>query len=372
MNAPDVIVIGSGPNGMAGAVRLARAGLKVMVLEAHQRRPGGAVGSGELTLPGFVHDLGAGFFPLARVSPALAALPLERHGVSWLNADVESCHPALDGSSASIVRLAALGADAGKYFGDADDTRRWEHVARAHAELESSLFPALLGPFPSLGPLLTLGVANLIRLGLLFAASTRGLSQRWFQSAAARRVLPGLALHGDLGPDDFAGSAMAYVLALTASSVGFPVVRGGAQRLIDALVTLLELSGGQLRLGTRAERVVVRDGRAVAVRVAGGDEIPVRVGVSPTPRRRRCSAASSRARICRAGCFATRSASAMAGAPSRSTGHFRSQYRGRTRWRGGARPSTSARAWTISLASPRRCEAERCRASRTSSSASRV
>lgn len=286
MPDPDVIVIGSGPNGLVGAVRLAQQGLRVLVLESNPKRPGGAVGCEESTLPGFIHDFGAAFFPLARVSPALRALPLERHGVTWLNAPVESCHPALDGSSASILRLSAAPAPSDSYFGSVEDTLSFERVARAHQLFEPALFRALLGPLPSWQPLIELGLFRLLKLGAWFASSTRRLSTRWFQSVAARRVLPGLSLHGDLGPDDFCGGAMAYVLALAASSVGFPVPQGGAQRLTNALVTLLELSGGQLRLGARAERIVVRKRRAVAVSIQGGEEIATRFGVlaNTTPR----------------------------------------------------------------------------------------
>jgi phytoene dehydrogenase-like protein len=274
MRDPDAVVIGSGPNGLVAAARLARAGYRVQVLETNPARAGGAVGSDAATLPGFVHDFGAGFFPLARVSPAFRELPLEPHGLRWLNAPVESCHPALDGSSASIIRLSAADGAGGAYFGSAEDTDAWEKLARWHAAGEERLFRALLGPLPSGGALVRVGLGRLLRLASWFAASGRGLSRRWFRSEAARRVLPGLALHGDLGPEDFAGAAMGYVLGMTAATVGYAIPAGGAQRIADALVALVQAHGGQVRLGARVTEVIVRRGQAVAVRLATGEELP--------------------------------------------------------------------------------------------------
>src|SRR5437773_5587694 len=99
----DAVVIGSGPNGLVGAATLARHGWTVLVLEA-KGRPGGALYSEESTLPGYLHDVGAAFFPFAEHSPAFRALDLARTGLEWRHARWESCHPAPDGSGVSIAR----------------------------------------------------------------------------------------------------------------------------------------------------------------------------------------------------------------------------------------------------------------------------
>jgi phytoene dehydrogenase-like protein len=243
-----------------------------LVLEANPRRPGGALGSEELTRPGFVHDVGAGFFPFGRSSPAFRALDLEAAGVVWLNAEIESCHPALDGSRACIARDLELSS---QLFGDARDGEAWRKLASFHRSIEPRLLEALMNPFPALGPAARLGLFNLLRVGAMFGRSGRRLAQGLFRGEAARRVLPGVALHVDVGPDDWFGAGLGYMLALTASTGGYALPRGGAQSITNALVTLLERHGGRLRLGAQVSRIVVREGRAVAVALAGGEEIPV-------------------------------------------------------------------------------------------------
>jgi phytoene dehydrogenase-like protein len=267
---PDIVVIGSGPNGLVAASTLAQKGFRVLVVEAHPRRPGGALGTEELTLPGFLHDVGAGFFPFGTTSPAFRSLDLQSAGVDWLHARYESCHPALDGSFACIARGDGLETAP---FGGARDAETFRALARFHAGIEPDFLAALLSPFPSLGPLLRLGFGNLLRLARLLAASGRGLASRLFESEAARRVLPSLGLHVDVGPDDTLGAALGYVLGLTATTGGYGVPRGGAQSITNALVALLERSGGSLRLGAGVKRIVVRERRASAVVLEDGAEI---------------------------------------------------------------------------------------------------
>ena len=273
---PDVIVIGSGPNGLVAANVLCRRGFRVLLLEANSKRPGGALGSEELTLPGFVHDVGAAFFPFAKTSPAFRELDLGQTGIEWLNMKFESCHPALDGSHACITRNRELGA---AHFGTPRDGEAWRKLAEFHARIEPELLAALLGPFPSVAPMLRLGLRNLAKIAWSFARSSGSFARALFESEAARRVIPGLGLHVDVGPEDWFGAGVGYMLGMTASSGGYPVPQGGAQSITNALVTLLEGCGGRLRLGARVERIVVREGRAVAVLLEGGEELRALRGV---------------------------------------------------------------------------------------------
>ncbi len=269
----DAIVIGAGPNGLTAAATLARHGWDVLVLEA-KPRPGGAVYSEPLTLPGYLHDVGAAFFPFAEDSPAFRFLDLAGAGLQFANARWESCHPAPDGSSASIARDID---ESVRSFGV--DGPAWRRLAEWRREMGRRLAEAVLAPLPAIGPGWRLGLRNVLRLGSLSLLSPGALARRLFQSEAARRVVPGLALHADLGPDDFTGAGIGLVLALLAAGSGFPVPLGGARSITQALLRRLEEAGGKVRLNSRVSRIIVRQRRAVAVCTEQGEEIAMRRAV---------------------------------------------------------------------------------------------
>jgi phytoene dehydrogenase-like protein len=267
----DAIVIGSGPNGLSAALTLAQAGWRVRVLEA-QPRPGGALYSIESTLPGYVHDIGAAFFPFAHFSHAFKQFKLDEVGLQWRAGVYESAHPGPDGSCPSIARDPDLAA---RSFGSDGDAYRW--LARWQASMGPRLADMLLTPLPEMVfASLKLGIANLFRFGCAGPCTAAGYSRWLFHTEAARRVIPGLSLHVDLGPEDFSSAALGLVLALLAAGSGFQVPVGGARSITDAMLTRLSQHNSTLQLGTRVTNIIVRRGRAVAVRTQNGDEIPAR------------------------------------------------------------------------------------------------
>jgi len=271
---PEAVVIGSGPNGLVAANVLADAGWDVMVLEA-QAEPGGAVRSGELTEPGFTHDLFSAFYPLAIASPALRELDLEQHGLRWRRSPIVVAHPFGEGEGVVLSEdldetAASLDRD---HSGDGDAWRRlyaeWERIGEPFLD-------SLFRPFPPVRP--ALGLARLLGRDLArFARFTmlpvRRLAEEHFGGRGAAMLLAGNALHADFSPDSPLSGLFGWMLCCMGQQFGFPVPEGGAGALTAALIRRLEHAGGRVVCESAVEHVVVRDGRAVAVRTSAGEEI---------------------------------------------------------------------------------------------------
>jgi phytoene dehydrogenase-like protein len=268
----DAVVIGAGPNGLVAANVLADAGWDVLVLE-EQQEPGGAVRSDREVHPDYVHDTFSAFYPLAAVSPAITALGLEGHGLEWRHAPAVLGHPLPDRGWALLHRDREQTA-AGLEEHAPGDGRAWLDLCAEWDRVGAPLVSSLLSPFPPvrsgarlLAALAGPGGPALVR-GLL--APAMELARQRFRSEAARLLVAGNAGHADIPPESPGSGLMGLLLAMTGQATGFPVPRGGAGGLTDALVRRLRERGGELRTGTRVEQVVVRHGRAVGVRDAGG------------------------------------------------------------------------------------------------------
>ena len=247
LNQSDAIVVGSGPNGLAAAIRLAQAGRSVCVLEAADT-PGGGVRSEELTLPGFVHDVCSAVYPMAVCSPFLRTLPLDRHGLEWITPPVALAHPFDDGSSreGSVALLcnsldetvAGLGTDGPAYRNLVGEfARRWEEF------IDDALSQPRIPRHPFM----------MSRFGLRAIRSVSGLARSFFKTERARGFFAGIGAHSML-PLEMAGSAApTLALAIAAHAAGWPIARGGSRQLTVSMISYLESLGGKVITGFNVE-----------------------------------------------------------------------------------------------------------------------
>lgn len=277
---PDAVVIGAGHNGLVAAAMLADAGWSVAVLEA-QDVIGGAVRTEELTLPGYRHDTFSAFYPFAAASPALTALDLGAHGLRWRRSPLALAHPTPDGRAVALstdVEETAASLDA--YApGDGDS---WRRLARRWDELSGPLMATLLGLFPPVraGARLAaaLGPSEWLRFARFALLPARRMAAEEFAGGGegGRLLLGGNAAHTDIGPETAGSGLFGWILACAGGQHGFPVPEGGAGELAAALRRRAEAAGATVRTGTPVGKVIVRNGRAVAVRTAEGTEIDAR------------------------------------------------------------------------------------------------
>src|SRR4249920_1204394 len=241
-DGPDAIVVGAGPNGLAAAITLARAGRSVRVVEA-AATVGGGTRSAELTLPGFVHDICSAIHPLGVASPVFRTLPLAEHGVEWIEPPAALAHPFDDGTAALLTRSAAaemptLGEDDG----------RWRKLFAPLARDAEPLLENLLGPLH-----VPAHPISLARFSVRAAAPATTLARMAFRGGKARGLFAGLAAHSMLRLDRPPSAAFGLMLGLLGHAVGWPFARGGSQRVSDALASYLRALGGEIVTGERVE-----------------------------------------------------------------------------------------------------------------------
>lgn len=268
----ECYVIGAGPNGLVAAITMARAGRRVVVLEAGPT-PGGGCRTAELTEPGFRHDVCATVLPLGLGSPALRALPLEEHGVRWVQPEIPLAHPLPDGTAAVLHRsldetVTGLGADGASW-------------RRLMAPLTNGL--GVLDDLVSLPRIPRHPVAaSRFAVDGLFGAER--VAARRLSTVAGRALFGGLAAHSVLPLHRWFSSGVGLTLAAYAHVVGWPVAAGGSQSVIDALVSILRSHGGEIECDTRvddlnslpSEAVVMADVTPQALARIAGARLPAR------------------------------------------------------------------------------------------------
>ena len=234
----DAVVIGSGPNGLAAAITLARAGARVLVVEA-KATPGGGMRTQEITLPGFRHDICAAIHPLGLASPFFRNLSLAGYGLEWILPPVSLAHPLDDGRAVAVTRgLDETAAGLGR------DAAMWRRLFGPLTDHWQAAIDDLLAPFHIPRHPLLFGA-----YALPLAAPAALLARTLFREERARAVFAGMAGHSILPLEASPTAAVGLLLTMLAQSVGWPVAKGGSQAIADALVRYLQGLGGDVVCG---------------------------------------------------------------------------------------------------------------------------
>jgi phytoene dehydrogenase-like protein len=240
----DAIVVGSGPNGLAAAIVLARAGRDVLLVEARDT-VGGGMRTEELTLRGFRHDTCSAIHPLGVASPFFRSVPLEEHGVEWVHPPAPLAHPLDDGTAVVLERSVAETA-----AGLGGDGPAWSSLVGGLATKADDLVGDILSPLrPPRHPLAMAG------FGLKALRSATGLARSAFRGERARALFAGNAAHAMLPLEAKATASFGLVLAMLGHAVGWPLPRGGSQSVADALASTFRSLGGEIETGRPVDDV---------------------------------------------------------------------------------------------------------------------
>ncbi len=269
----DAVVVGSGPNGLSAAVRLAEAGHSVLVLEAADTI-GGGTRSAELTMPGYVHDVCAAVHALGVSAPAMSLDVLGPHGLRWVWPEIPLAHP-LDGGRAAVLHRSVEATAAGL----GADGSAWRRLFEPLMRDWPRVLPQLLGPVVS-PPRHPLAMA---RFGV-HALQPATLLARRFETDEAAALFGGCAAHAILPLTRPLTAAFGLMLAGSAHADGWPVAAGGSQAVADALAARLAELGGEVRTGTFVRsladlpphRIAMFDTNPAQLSSIAGDALPSR------------------------------------------------------------------------------------------------
>lgn len=272
----DVEVVGSGPNGLASAIRLAQEGLSVVIYEAKDTI-GGGTRSAELTLPGFIHDICSAIHPVGIASPFFRELPLDQHGLEWIHPLAPLAHPFDDGSAAILERsieetCSTLGADAKAY----------RHLMLPLVGNWDKIEADLLGPLHY--PKHPLAMA---RFGLQAIRSAKSFVEKHFKDKYASGLFAGLAAHSMLPLDWSLTAAFALVLGILGHTRGWPMAKEGSQKIADSLASYFQTLGGQIVVGKNIESMRQLNAHAVLFDITPRQILQITGDLFPTSYRRK-------------------------------------------------------------------------------------
>jgi len=234
----DAVIVGSGPNGLAAAIALARKGKSVLVLEAKDTIGGGAR-TEQVTLPGFHHDICSAIHPMGVVSPFIRALPLAGHGLEWAWSPAAIAHPQDDGTAATLeLSLDATASRLG------EDEQAYRKLMTPFAEHAGKVFDDILRPIAALP--LPRHPIMLARFGLLGLQSALHLAKR-FRTKHARALLGGSAAHSFIPLEKTGSASFGLALILAGHATGWPAAKGGSVAIVGAMASYLRSLGGEIR-----------------------------------------------------------------------------------------------------------------------------
>lgn len=272
----DAIIVGSGPNGLAAAVRLAQEGLSVLIYEAKETI-GGGTRSAEITLPGFIHDICSAIHPVGIASPFFRDLPLEQHGLQWIQPLAPLAHPFDDGSAAILERsigetCTTLGSDANAY----------KNLMVPLVDSWDKIETDLLGPlhFPK-HPL------AMARFGAQAVRSAKSLVTKNFKDKYASGLFAGLAVHSMLPLDWSLTAAFALVLGILGHTRGWPMAKRGSQKIADSLASYFQTLGGEILTSTNIKSMSQLDAKTILFDMTPRQVLDITADLFPSSYRRK-------------------------------------------------------------------------------------
>src|SRR5262245_7990384 len=267
----NAIVVGAGHNGLCCACYLAKAGLKVLVLEQYSS-PGGMTISEEIVGPGFLSDIHASGYLVAKLTPAPEELGLAEHGLELTTPDPNWAQVYPSSRCLTVRRtLKATVASIAQF--SRQDGKTWGKLYQRYLEAKPAIVTKMNAPPRSLA--VELASPEIIDGYRFHFQSARSWVNENFTSAEVKNFFACCALHAALSPDDALGAEFAWLFASSVQDVGVSIVRGGMHKVPQALAHVLQANGGEIRTNAKVDEVVIANGRAKAVRLQGGEIIGV-------------------------------------------------------------------------------------------------